>query len=86
FLLTQLNSSGVKRQADSLARGIAQKTLNLRELKGFEIFLPSHEQQLEFIKMKKKIDEVAFSLKASYSNYIVMFNSLMQRAFKGGWS
>lgn len=83
FLLTQLNSNGVKRQADSQARGIAQKTLNLRELKGFEIFLPPHGQQIEFIKRKRKIDEVALTVKGSCSNNQALFNSLMQRAFKG---
>lgn len=83
FLLTQLNSNGVKRQADSQARGIAQKTLNLRELKGFEIFLPPHGQQIEFIKRKRKIDEVALTIKGSCSNNQALFNSLMQRSFKG---
>jgi len=83
FLLAQLNSDGVKRQADSLARGIAQKTLNLRELKGFEIFLPPHEKQIEFIKWKKKIDDVTSVIKGSCGDNQTLFNSLMQRAFKG---
>ncbi|NCB40381.1 MAG: restriction endonuclease subunit S, partial [Erysipelotrichia bacterium] len=83
FLLTQLNSDGVKRQADSQVRGIAQKTLNLCELKGFEIFLPPYEKQIEFIKRKKRIDKTAMELKGSCSRNQALFSSLMQRAFKG---
>ena len=48
FLRTMLASPLVKRQADKVARGVAQKTVNLADIRDFVVFCPSLELQREF--------------------------------------
>ena len=55
FLLGMMQSSGIRRQADEGARGIAQKTLNLAELKKFRIFNVPVEQQFEYVQIRRSI-------------------------------
>jgi type I restriction enzyme S subunit len=60
FLAFMLNSAGVRRQADQLCRGIAQQTVNLRELRQFKVFLLPKDDQLQFLKTAESV----FDLKA----------------------
>ena len=48
FLHGLLQSEYVKRQADRLARGVAQKTLNLKAIKSYEVFCPPLSVQMEY--------------------------------------
>jgi type I restriction enzyme S subunit len=49
FLAAQLASRAVKRQAHAAARGAAQKTVNLADIKAFAVSAPPMENQLEFV-------------------------------------
>ncbi|TFV52860.1 restriction endonuclease subunit S [Blastococcus sp. TF02A_35] len=50
FLAAQLAAPEVKRQADVAARGAAQKTVNLKDIKAFSVFAPPMAQQLDFVR------------------------------------
>jgi restriction endonuclease S subunit len=56
FLLGLMQSDGIKKQADRQARGVAQKTLNLRELKAFQVFLPPTDLQEKYVSTRKRTE------------------------------
>ena len=49
FLAIMLETSFVRQQADRLARGIAQKTLNLAALRSFKVLAPDLRSQERFV-------------------------------------
>lgn len=83
FLHAMLLSSYVKNQADKLARGVAQKTLNLKEIKSVEIYLPNHSDQNQFAERIQLIEAQKQQAQASLEKSEALFNSLLQRAFTG---
>ena len=83
FLHGLLQSEYVKRQADRLARGVAQKTLNLKAIKSYEVFCPPLSVQMEY---SNRVLSIESQQKQSLINSMRsndLFNSLLQRAFKG---
>jgi type I restriction enzyme S subunit len=48
FLVGILTTPALKAQADLAARGIAQKTINLGEIRKFEVITPSMDEQVRF--------------------------------------
>jgi type I restriction enzyme S subunit len=83
FLVGMLQSRVVRRQADHAVRGIAQKTLNLGDLKKFRVFLPPRDEQKRFVRLRCSALEqrdLAESAVASADN---LLDSLVQRAFRG---
>ena len=83
FLLSLMQSQGIKQQADRQARGVAQKTLNLRELKEFKILLPPRRQQEQYITFRRTVEHCFQSQSHSFKTQNDLFNSLLQRAFRG---
>ncbi len=83
FLLSLMQSPGIKNQADKQARGVAQKTLNLRELKEFEIFVPPRSEQDKYVSIRRKIDSSLTSYQKCCDTQDNLFNSLLQKAFRG---
>ncbi|MEC7307769.1 restriction endonuclease subunit S [Vibrio crassostreae] len=83
FLYYQLQTSGVKHLADLAVKGIAQKTLNLKDLKKFEMIVPPEDKQLELINYMNHQYQALNELEQMKSEYEMLFNSLMQKAFKG---
>lgn len=83
YLLGMLQSPGVKRQADAYARGVAQKTLNLRELKNIKIFLPTREQQERYRGIRNNLIRQKNLYKMELLHLNHLFHSLQQRAFRG---
>lgn len=83
FLLGMMQSPGIKRQADEQVRGVAQKTLNLRELKAFKIMIPPLEKQLKYVKVRQRAEEAAQKQKELSSHESNLFFSLEQQAFRG---
>lgn len=83
FLHAMLKSPLVKRQADQLARGVAQKTLNLRELKSIQIFYPPTHLQNSFAEIVDYINKQKIITQKSLEKSENLFQSLLQRAFKG---
>ncbi len=55
FLCCQMNMPFVRNQADLRARGIAQKTLNLGEIREFQIRVPALENQQKFCERAKTV-------------------------------
>ena len=78
-----LLSNFVKNQADKLARGVAQKTLNLKEIKSLEIYLPSYSTQNQFAERIQLIEAQKQQAQLSLAKSEALFNSLLQRAFTG---
>jgi type I restriction enzyme S subunit len=83
FLYYQLQSQGCKHQADNLVRGIAQKTLNLKDLKSIRIIIPPIELQKEYVLKVSVLSRFKHLNKVEGLDLKLFFNSLMQRAFKG---
>jgi type I restriction enzyme S subunit len=83
FLWAMMNSPGVRRQADKQARGVAQKTLNLGELKSFLVFNPSVAEQQKFVRFIRKVESVKESFAIGNEAYVQLFRSTSQRAFRG---
>ncbi|TDK89632.1 restriction endonuclease subunit S [Mycolicibacterium mucogenicum] len=83
FLATLLASPLVKRQADRVARGAAQPTVNLADIKNFEVPIPPYAQQEEFVKRLTAIRLVLKKSAAATDFLIELLASLRSRAFRG---
>ena len=83
FLLALMQSPGIKNQADRQARGVAQKTLNLRELKNFKIFIPPRDKQDQYVNLRRRIENSLSSNRRCFDVQDNLFNSLLQKAFRG---
>ena len=83
FLLGLMQSDGIKKQADRQVRGVAQKTLNLRELKNFQIIVPPTQEQKHYVSIRRNIENHLNRQKQYCQEGEVFFNSLLQRAFRG---
>jgi type I restriction enzyme S subunit len=74
----------VKRQADRWVRGVAQPTINLKELREFCIVLPPIELQRQFALRVTAVEKLKGSLRSSLVQLDALFASLQCRAFQGG--
>lgn len=83
FLAIMLETSFVRRQADRLARGIAQKTLNLAELRSFKVLVPDIRSQEQFVNLALRIQWQKDRVVTSVQQLDAMFSSLQFRAFRG---
>ena len=83
FLNGLLQTSSIKVQADKLARGVAQKTLNLAAIKSFRVIHPPITLQNQFSERIQAIEAQKQQAQASLQKSEDLFNSLLQRAFKG---
>ncbi|MEG3899738.1 MULTISPECIES: restriction endonuclease subunit S [unclassified Microcoleus] len=83
FLCAMLASPSLKRQADRSARGVAQKTVNLEEIRKFIIFCPSISLQQEFARRAEAVEKLKAAHRASLSELDALFASLQHRAFRG---
>jgi type I restriction enzyme S subunit len=82
FLHAMMASPLVKRQADSFAIGVAMKTLNLKTIKAFRIFLPEMLIQNQFAERVAVIEQQKAIAQKSLEKSEELFNSLLQKAFK----
>lgn len=83
FLTCMLESVGVRRQVDKVARGVAQKTVNLADLKKLIVFKPDIELQRAFAERMTKIDQLKASQRASLAKLDALFATLQHQAFNG---
>lgn len=83
FLRVMLASPPLYRQADGVARGVAQKTVNLSDIREFVVFRPSLKTQREFGRHVSRIDSLKTRYKFSLSQLDTLFASLQHRAFRG---
>lgn len=83
FLASMLQSPGVRRQVDKAARGVAQKTVNLADLKDLIIFLPPLSLQQGFARRVEAIEQLKTTHRQSLAHLDALFASLQHRAFRG---
>jgi type I restriction enzyme S subunit len=83
FLSAMLFSNCVKRQADRIAKGIAQKTVNLGDICKFIIFCPPLALQEQFATRISKLEKLKASNIAALAKHNQLFASLQNQAFTG---
>jgi type I restriction enzyme S subunit len=83
FLAAMLQSMGVRRQVDKVAKGVAQKTVNLADLKGLTVFAPPIPLQQTFATRIQAIEALKATYRTALAQLDALFASLQQRAFAG---
>ena len=83
FLEKMLSSYGVRRQADRLVRGVAQKTLNLKDLKEIIVFNIPLVEQNHFVQKCEVIESLKIKSKLALNQADDLFKSLQNQAFNG---
>ena len=83
FLEKMLSSYGVRRQADRLVRGVAQKTLNLKDLKEIIVFNIPLVEQNHFVQKCEVIESLKIKSKLALNQIDDLFKSLQNQAFSG---
>ena len=76
-----LLSPSAQRQIEERVKGIAQKTLNLSEIRKIEIPVPSIEEQQSFETVVKQIDKSKVLVQKALEEAQLLFDSLMQNYF-----
>jgi type I restriction enzyme S subunit len=83
FCAAMLESPGVRRQVDKAARGVAQKTVNLAELKALRVFAPPIERQRDFTAKLNAMKTLKGIQSQALCEQDGLFASLQHRAFRG---
>jgi type I restriction enzyme S subunit len=81
FLGAMLGSPIVKRQADRVARGVAQPTVNLSDIKKFDVIIPPLNEQKEFAARLESIYELRRCADRAAKMHADLYTSLRARAF-----
>ena len=81
FLHSALLSPDGQRQIKEKVKGIAQKTLNLSEIRKIEIPLPELQKQNQFADFVKQIDKSKLIVQKELDETQLLFDSLMQEYF-----
>jgi type I restriction enzyme S subunit len=85
FLASMLKSVFVRQQIDKVAKGIAQKTVNLGDLGKVKVICPSIHRQNKFADKVRKIDELKLGLQEANNNCKNLLASLQHQAFTTGF-
>lgn len=83
FLAAMIESPGVRRQVDRAARGVAQKTVNLADLKALKVFAPPLEIQRVFTNKLTLIQMIKESHLKANAVQEGLFRSLQHHIFCG---
>lgn len=83
YLLYLLESPTVRRQADAMATGIAQKTVTLSSIKKFLVRIPSIDQQTGVVEKMRQLQATRRQTERSISSQNALFAAIQQRAFRG---
>lgn len=83
YLFGALKSDYLKNQIEGKVRGVAQKTLNLGDLKTLKIPFPSIMLQKRFGAIAQSIQRQKNQVKLQIQQSESLFQSLLQRAFRG---
>ena len=81
YLHAALLSPDSQRQIEEKVKGIAQKTLNLSEIKTILIPLPSIEEQKNFEVFVKQVDKSKVAVQKALDEAQLLFDSLIQKYF-----
>lgn len=83
FLAVMLEAPIVRRQADRAANGLAQKTVTLADLKGFEVICPPKKMQDEFERRVREVDRQQLRQSGQLDGMEALFAAIQDRAFQG---
>jgi type I restriction enzyme S subunit len=83
FLCIQMNSSYVYSQAKTAARGVAQPTVNLSEIREFKILVPPLPLQEKFAQIVQKFERIRTQQREGDRQAEHLFQTLLHRAFRG---
>ena len=83
FLCAQMNTPYVRSQADQRARGIAQKTLNLSEIRQFQVIIPPLAEQKKFRLAMKDLKKIKRQVDVQKILIESLFKIILRRAFTG---
>ena len=81
YLYGVLLSADVQKQIEEKVKGIAQKTLNLSEIKKLHFPLPSLELQNEFAAFVEHTDKLKLAVTEALAELETLKKSLMQQSF-----
>ena len=81
YLHSALLSPDAQRQIEERVKGIAQKTLNLSEIRKILIPLPSIEEQNTFEEFVRQVDKSKAAVQKALDEAQLLFDSLMQQYF-----
>ena len=81
YLHSALLAPDGQRQIEEKVKGIAQKTLNLSEIKKIVVPLPPIEEQNQFEKFINQVDKSKVAVQKSLDEAQLLFDSLMQQYF-----
>ena len=83
FLASLLNSERIKSFYIKNTKGVAIKHLHLVDIRQLPIIMPPKNEQELFVKMTDSIKSLESKVKKHYSYSDNIFNSLLQKAFRG---
>jgi type I restriction enzyme S subunit len=83
YLHSAFLSDQIKRQIESKVKGIAQKTLNLSELKTINVQIPPLHLQKQFATFAYQVKTQKSKLQQSLAKMEQNYKSLMQKCFRG---
>ena len=83
FLCAQMNTPFVKAQADQRARGIAQKTLNLSEIRQFQVVIPPIVEQIKFRQAMQTREKIKGRMNDQQARIESLFKTILHRSFTG---
>ena len=81
YLHGAILSPGAQRQIEQGVKGIAQKTLNLSEIKKMRIPIPNMDKQKEFATFVAQVDKSKAQVQKALDETQLLFDSLMQEYF-----
>lgn len=81
FLVGMLMTPALKSQADMAARGIAQKTINLGEIRKFEVIVPPIEEQRRFASSVEAVKSIQSQQSAASAKVKAMYDALLAQTF-----
>lgn len=81
FLFGALKSPYIQKQIDRRVKGIAQKTLNLSELKDIEILMPEIALQKKYAQILDNLNEQQKKNRILVNDSDSLFQTLLQRSF-----
>ncbi len=82
YLHGAILSVDIQKQIEERVKGIAQKTLNLSEIRKLRLPLPPIALQKQFAEFVKQVDKSKFIIQSSLDETQLLFDSLMQKYFQ----
>ena len=83
FLFGMLSNKKTKKELTKISRGVRQANISNRDLYALKMIMPSISEQEKYVAAIKNIEKQKQQAQANLEKSEALFNSLLQRAFKG---